>query len=559
MKRETRRELVACAALQNEGRYLREWIEFHKLAGFEHFYLYDLRSSDGTRRVAAEYAARGEATSIRWRDGLDAPVAAYNHCLDHYGSRAAWIAFLSLEDYLFGESEDDVRAVLSRCSAFSGVAARCVPFGLSLRYAEAGPLIERHDERANRVRKAHRLIVNLRFAPIRAITANYFLRTSARGRTVPVAAFQPAVACRDGGGPSRLPRLRVNHYLFKPVEKLLQGRLKRPAERAELIRAFTADHPHRGQCDLAAQRFLPRLRQSLGMRPAQEAEPLRIETRSVDRYACPKPQGPAPGRRGRAPREIAVLGMQRSGNHAFIQWLLSGLRGRWIFLNGVTVGLDPFESAEAGAWPGPGYGRYETALLRTPAGRRGFLGRLVFSLEEYPADVAGRWLRRSGPFLGTGADRVTILILRDPANLFASRLRKEGWGAAGSCGWIPFDRIHGRLARERWIGHALEFIGQTRHLPNLVAVDYARFVRSASYRAALAAGLGIRPDESVLARVPGRGGGSSFDGLRFDGRAGRMRILERWRHYSNDPLYRDLLADPRLRLLSGLIFGRTAD
>jgi hypothetical protein len=38
-----------------------------------------------------------------------------------------------------------------------------------------------------------------------------------------------------------------------------------------------------------------------------------------------------------------------------------------------------------------------------------------------------------------------------------------------------------------------------------------------------------------------------------------MRILERWRHYSNDPLYRDLLADPRLRLLSGLIFGRTAD
>ncbi|MFZ1054241.1 MAG: glycosyltransferase family 92 protein, partial [Opitutaceae bacterium] len=88
MKREPRRELVACAALRNEGRYLREWIEFHKLAGVEHFYLYDQGSSDGTRRVAAEYAARGEATSIRWRDGLDAPVAAYNHCLDHYGSGA---------------------------------------------------------------------------------------------------------------------------------------------------------------------------------------------------------------------------------------------------------------------------------------------------------------------------------------------------------------------------------------------------------------------------------------------------------------------------------------
>ena len=154
---------------------------------------------------------------------------------------------------------------------------------------------------------------------------------------------------------------------------------------------------------------------------------------------------------------------------------------------------------------------------------------------------------------------MTLLILRDPANLFASRLRKDEWGAAGSCGWIPFDSLHAPLARERWIEHALEFIGQTRHLPNLVPVDYVQFVRSGPYRASLAASLGIRPDEAVLDRVPARGGGSSFDELRFDGKAGRMRVFDRWRRYADHPGYRGLLGDPRLQRLSRMIFGRAPE
>ena len=41
---------VACI-IKNEGPYLKEWIEYHKLIGVEHFYVYDNESSDDTKIV----------------------------------------------------------------------------------------------------------------------------------------------------------------------------------------------------------------------------------------------------------------------------------------------------------------------------------------------------------------------------------------------------------------------------------------------------------------------------------------------------------------------------
>ena len=36
----------ACAIFQNEAPYLKEWIEYHRLIGVEHFYLYNNGSTD---------------------------------------------------------------------------------------------------------------------------------------------------------------------------------------------------------------------------------------------------------------------------------------------------------------------------------------------------------------------------------------------------------------------------------------------------------------------------------------------------------------------------------
>ena len=49
--------------------------------------------------------------------------------------------------------------------------------------------------------------------------------------------------------------------------------------------------------------------------------------------------------------------------------------------------------------------------------------------------------------------------------------------------------------------------------------------------------------------------GGSFDGMSYDGRACEMNVLERWKYFARDPLYRELLDDAELIDLSAHIFG----
>ena len=48
-------DLAVCAIFKNEARFLKEWIEFYKLIGVEHFYLYNNFSNDNYQDVLQPY------------------------------------------------------------------------------------------------------------------------------------------------------------------------------------------------------------------------------------------------------------------------------------------------------------------------------------------------------------------------------------------------------------------------------------------------------------------------------------------------------------------------
>ena len=52
---EKKYKVSICAIFKNEGKYLREWIEFHRIIGIEHFYLYNNNSDDNYETVATVY------------------------------------------------------------------------------------------------------------------------------------------------------------------------------------------------------------------------------------------------------------------------------------------------------------------------------------------------------------------------------------------------------------------------------------------------------------------------------------------------------------------------
>ena len=250
--------------------------------------------------------------------------------------------------------------------------------------------------------------------------------------------------------------------------------------------------------------------------------------------------------------EIRVVGMSRSGNHAIIEWLLSQADGRVCFLNCAEARTNPFWSARplGPGWDTPAHRvSYDDFCL--DAERRGELGRkhlLVHSYEDtfLTALSDARQPHDPARHVGRSGRRVDALVLRDPLNLFASR-RASGVGY-----------MEPQTAVRLWIQHAREFLGERHHLrPGRIAISYNRWVASAGYRRAIAERLGLRCDDGALRSVASCAGGSSFDGLDYDGRADQMAVLDRWRSYADDPGFRRLLS-PLVLELSARIFGPPA-
>lgn len=229
--------------------------------------------------------------------------------------------------------------------------------------------------------------------------------------------------------------------------------------------------------------------------------------------------------------EIRVIGMSRSGNHCVIDWLLRQAPGRYCFLNCAEGKSNPFETARA--LGGDGVLRTNIPGFSIERERRGLFARKDWLLHSYEDAFLGHafsgWFEeRHDRLVGPSAERVDLLVLRDPFNLFASRLR------AGIA-------LSANTTRRIWKQHARAFVGGSRHLRRrTVRVGYNTFVRSPRYRMKLARALGLSGRDCGLRTVAQCAGGSSFDGLRLDGRADEMGVTERWRHCIDDPGYRAL-------------------
>ncbi len=150
-------------------------------------------------------------------------------------------------------------------------------------------------------------------------------------------------------------------------------------------------------------------------------------------------------------------------------------------------------------------------------------------------------------YFGKSQERYDVLILRDPFNLMASRLKSD---------FMTVKAPH-KTVLDLWLEYDQEFCGETNFLKThpCVFVNYNRWTQERDYRQSLAENLGIPFTDAGLDRVSHHGGGSSFAGTQVDGETLRRHILDRWQQYRDDPSYCKLLGDARLHHYSAKIFG----
>jgi hypothetical protein len=269
-------ELSVCAIFRDEAPYLKEWIEFHRLVGVEHFYLANHNSSDNYLDVLEPYIREG-IVELRHRTDDKSDQSLYfflnahqnpyfNEMLKLAKDDSKWIAFLDTDEFLYPVQKDSLVEFLKDYEEFGGVCVNWQMFGTGgiVKFDPKKTMIEQLIRCANSNAPVNMHVKSI----VRADRAKGFGCPHFAAYIEPY--FQVNTNKEHFGGPWSpyvlVDKLRINHYWTRDEYYLWNVKIPRQ-------RGFgTPDHVVLGQnnefsaeIDLSIQRFVPALRKRMGL------------------------------------------------------------------------------------------------------------------------------------------------------------------------------------------------------------------------------------------------------------------------------------------------------
>ena len=255
-------------------------------------------------------------------------------------------------------------------------------------------------------------------------------------------------------------------------------------------------------------------------------------------------------------KEFRFVGLSRSGNHAVINWVIDQIEGKYCFLNCTEPKRNPFLTARPLTEGGKVYRTNikNFDLAKEQKGERSMRDYLIYSHEDCFLGSLNKkkWKETEMSWKGRSRERKDVLILRDPFNLFASRI-KSGLlrGHYTHHGVKPISLL---TLRRIYKQHEREFLGEKNYLKNKVVINFNLWTTDKEYRRSLCEKLEIPFSDKGFREVAEVAGGSSFDGTRFSGSTDKMDLHSRWKEYATDEEYWAMF-DTEMVELAIRIFG----
>ena len=226
--------------------------------------------------------------------------------------------------------------------------------------------------------------------------------------------------------------------------------------------------------------------------------------------------------------EFKVFGMRRSGMHAVIYWLARHFDEKVWFANDLASFNDP--RAHRAEMPS----MYEPEEFISPLDVDDFWDRdkgvLISSVEDTGLEDLDWEVNRQ--VVGGSDEFYSVLVMRDPFNLFASRYK--------------LGMVLSKESLENWKKNAQEALGATSNLKNKIIVNFGKWVTMPGYRRFMEEQMQLDESDKGVDRVYGLG--SSFMGLRRDGSGTEMKVNDRWRHYRDQPSFMNFFDKEAVRL-----------
>jgi hypothetical protein len=269
-------------------------------------------------------------------------------------------------------------------------------------------------------------------------------------------------------------------------------------------------------------------------------------------------------------KEYRIFGIKRIGNHAIINWIFTQIQGITVFLNNCYIdggnrlklydGVGRIDCKNIDYWHfkqklwfwerNPFEGKeivtYSKKDKRFKSDKLKLLAKeaVIISFENRDiATLTAHLDNNHERLLGNSRQIFSVVIMRDPFNLFASNYQK--WGKKSLQGIV-----------ELWKTFAQKFIEyQESNDKYLLGINYNEWFANSLYREKIAKVLDLPFNDQGINTVREFSGGSSFDGFSPEMKAQDLDVLNRWQAFKDDPFYRSLFEDQELWDLSFRIFG----
>lgn len=209
--------LSICAIFKNEAKYLKEWIEYHRLLGVDHFYLYNIGSRDSFQTVLRPYLKESLVTLINWPEAitdqddknvdkwaLSTQIPAYENAVNFIAkNETKWLVLLDVNEFLVFPKEN-MAALLKKYDNYSSISLTSDYFDASTQNnVPKRTVIIQSSDRANPpVQNVNKSVAKIIFKPDSCLGF-----------------FWPPYQCRLKNPESTMSvnreELRINHYINK--------------------------------------------------------------------------------------------------------------------------------------------------------------------------------------------------------------------------------------------------------------------------------------------------------------------------------------------------------
>ena len=256
---------IVCIA-KDEGPYIKEWIEYHKIVGVERFYFYDNGSTDNTREVLEPYIKDGTVV-YNYIEGKCFQNPAYADAIVKYKNQTRWLAIIDLDEFIVPVEKNSISEFLKDYEKYPAVGINWVMFdsnGHQTRPLSGGGLVTAN---YTRVKKDYNDKVNLHiksivnpkkvlaiFNPHYAIYKHYKCGVNENFETI----YGPFTKIHTS------QKIRINHYHSKSVEEYIKKTARGNADN-DKKRIYVEEYVNFSEYtfDYAIQKYLPELKKRM--------------------------------------------------------------------------------------------------------------------------------------------------------------------------------------------------------------------------------------------------------------------------------------------------------